>query len=642
MAVVRRISLLLLLVPLAYGTASTARRLGMSAACTPPTPAPPHLPAGYQCLAASAADVIAASGGSPAITLSLVNDATAPESPPTVLRIATVPFTAPDGTRSPTSPPSSSSSAGDRSPAPSSPPSDPGSGVRAPPSDGRSIQALVPFAARQSEVFLSLWVKWSAGWVADPTVLAMSVLLGTGAETASLTLGTMSGSTVVPGLAVTAAPGSLTLDPNRVTPMALTAGTWHRWELQVVPGSTGALVRWWVDGVLTGEHADVPLWTDNPTWLAAMGWAGRPGGLSSPPQWAAEVDGVVVEGKGVEDGVIVLDNVVPPSYLGAPDRETVVLMDMRQNASLPCDTNVQFLGAGPLYFPNLLESSGCERMRDPGSDFQDAVAIFSAGNQFHLVEGRLWDDAVGNTVTVDLAPPLSLNVQVWLLDPSYTYKDLANVSHTVDARTLAVNEMSQVRQLFDDNLTGLDFTVTYWPASGTSPQQAVARASVGDVCGVGTGWTPALPWWQQDAINVYFVAPVPGSTTVASNLEGMTCSVTGDKAHAGSIVFFYMQNVTHVATLTHELGHVMALFHTAESATTCGGFSYDKQNLMYAYMADDQQTFTLGQAFRINVDSRSAANVLPPLVPRAAPFTTRTCSLYCYQPSNTCPALMRR
>ena len=64
--------------------------------------------------------------------------------------------------------------------------------------------------------------------------------------------------------------------------------------------------------------------------------------------------------------------------------------------------------------------------------------------------------------------------------------------------------------------------------------------------------------------------------------------------------------------------------------------SNDVNNLMYALMVEDLRHFTLGQAYRINVDSRSAATVL-----RAPTVTPRQCSLWCSAANDgVCPSVL--
>ncbi len=612
------------------GASAFLHAVRAGAPCDPPASAPPNAPSGYDCLLSiSTFDALQLNDPSGAVTLAFLDDPTAPASPPRVVRLGVAAASPqPAGTRTPAPSDPAPAPPGSRPPSGSGTPGSIPQGTRPPAGSASGAGAMFTPATPLSGVFVSVWAKFAPDWVTDPTLLDVGLRLATSTGEATLTLGTTGPSGAQRGLML----GTTALNPNQGATLAISADTWMRWEIQVEPAAGGARVRWWVNGVLSGDHTDITAWSTDPPTLLSLGWFAR-ARLSVFRPWLVAVDELYVGGKGTDDAIVVTDNIVPASYGGSTDRETMVLVDARQSPTpAACDTNLVMHGVGPFRFPNLRTSSDCDKLRT--TDFVDAIAVFSAGNGFALREGRLWDDGVGHVETVRLGPPASLPLRVWPVEETYDWTGFGGVVHTEDVATLAKNQVLQALQSFDDNLTGITFDASYWPDGGT-PDRVDARAKVGSTCG-GAGWNPPAPYWQSGAINVYFVLPGP---SVPWNLAAQNCDSQGDRLHSGGVVFVYLRGVVAAATLSHELGHVMALQHVANNVADKSCYSsgtVDTGNLMYALMVAELKRFTLGQAFRINVDDRSAATVL-----RTPSLATRRCSMWCYVANDgVCPSVL--
>lgn len=140
----------------------------------------------------------------------------------------------------------------------------------------RSIGAL-----GYRQLYLRWWQKMSANWQGHPSatnklfyvwlhdkpvVFPRAVGVGAGALMAEV------GLQDIPAIAINL--------PANVLPVELVRGRWHRWEIQLSVGPPGEC-RWWVDGVLAGEHLALDYGGGHWQTLAWRPiWGGRGGTIS--------------------------------------------------------------------------------------------------------------------------------------------------------------------------------------------------------------------------------------------------------------------------------------------------------------------------------------------------------------------------
>lgn len=107
-------------------------------------------------------------------------------------------------------------------------------------------------------------------------------------------------------------------------------------------------------------------------------------------------------------------------------------------------------------------------------------------------------------------------------------------------------------------------------------------------------------------VNDIVVPPGEGDVPISAGLAGYAC--TADPV-IGSVIFISMP-LRNAGTLTHELGHALGLLEPEWGHTKyLPGFSYT--NMMWPYEWDattvPRSTFSLGEAFRLNIDDHSWA-----------------------------------
>src|SRR3990172_4417709 len=176
--------------------------------------------------------------------------------------------------------------------------------------------------------------------------------------------------------------------------------------------------------------------------------------------------------------------------------------------------------------------------------------------------------------------------------------------------TRASADLARARQLYNTMNTGIGFD--YDPASDleivSDPTQiATIVATVNGVVSSGLCSTGAITGdafiHRSGRLNVYY-ATVTG-------LNGFECD------NGGVIVMFTTANNE---TLSHEIGHALDMRHYAAGS----------DNIMWAVGIAGRSNFTIGQAFRMNLNPGSALNVFGP---RSGP--TRSCADGAV--TNTCP-----
>jgi hypothetical protein len=130
----------------------------------------------------------------------------------------------------------------------------------------------------RTEVFVGLELEASRPWQGhDSRVNKIQFLLTSHADVMMAMYGPPSGPYELRVIPQWQENGDAWLVPNAANP-AVTLGRWHRIEWYVkyasAPGARDGIVRWWMDGVLVGDHANVAFPDDggfveyqiSPTW----------------------------------------------------------------------------------------------------------------------------------------------------------------------------------------------------------------------------------------------------------------------------------------------------------------------------------------------------------------------------------------
>jgi hypothetical protein len=273
--------------------------------------------------------------------------------------------------------------------------------------------------------------------------------------------------------------------------------------------------------------------------------------------------------------------------------EAVILFDGRRGGA--CE-NDRILRAGSVVDMASVEADGaCNAEVTVFSDDDAVVFVNSVSPP--------WTDAFGDNVVVDLSRPLfEVPLTIWIVTPDPT------IQASYQARAAA--DVARARQLYNTLNTGIGFD--YDPSTDlrivSDPTQVAAIVTAvngvvtSGLCSTGaiTG-DPSIR--QAGRLNVYY-ATVTG-------LNGFECD------NGGVIVMFTTANNE---TLSHEIGHAFDMRHYAAGS----------DNIMWSSGITGRNNFTIGQAFRMNLNPRSALNVFGP---RSGP--TRDCADTAI--TSTCP-----
>lgn len=191
---------------------------------------------------------------------------------------------------------------------------------------------------------------------------------------------------------------------------------------------------------------------------------------------------------------------------------------------------------------------------------------------------------------------------------------------------VAKEDLENTNQIYDDNKTGISFVADWRPLSDQEMLTLMGElaaiigsmeTSVADpisaVCNV-MSELESSGWYAKDRSNVYYL-PVPGT--------GMICP------DDPNVVFIALNRKP--ATLAHELGHSLSLLGAWGHTNDVPGFGPD--NVMWTGAPDVRDHFSLGQAFRQNLEPASSINVN-----QVSQGPTRSCPLTL--DSSACPPLV--
>jgi hypothetical protein len=270
---------------------------------------------------------------------------------------------------------------------------------------------------------------------------------------------------------------------------------------------------------------------------------------------------------------------------------SVLMIDARTSAGATgCANDEIRRSPGTAEVGNLLANAGC----------RSEVAVFASGNAMALHEAvSSWTDACGDSHTVDLAPLLVAPASFFLAVPDWIAM-ATWAGKTVDQ--VAALDLAYANPVYDANKTGISFSMD--PHQLSAPEMAevlallpgaVIQALLGSslnpvsfVCGV----TKSLQdegYYVPGRLNVYYL-PVPGTGMICPDDRNIVFMALGKKPE----------------TLAHEFGHSLSLL--GDWGHTNGVLGFDSKNVMWGSSPNLRDHFSLGQAFRQNVDCSSTLN----------------------------------
>jgi hypothetical protein len=273
--------------------------------------------------------------------------------------------------------------------------------------------------------------------------------------------------------------------------------------------------------------------------------------------------------------------------------DAVILFDGRRGGA--CENDAVLRAASALDMASVEADAGCNAELTVFSDDDATVFVNTVS--------PAWTNGFGDDVTVDLSEPLyEVPLTIWIVTAD------AGIQANYEARAAA--DLARARQLYNSLNTGIGFD--YDPGSDleviSDPTQvATIVGAVNDVVSSGLCSTGPITGdssiHRSGRLNVYY-ATVTG-------LNGFECD------NGEVIVMFTTANNE---TLSHEIGHAFDMRH----------YTAGSDNIMWGVGIAGRNNFTIGQAFRMNLNPGSALNVFGP---RSGP--TRNCADT--DITNTCP-----
>ena len=250
---------------------------------------------------------------------------------------------------------------------------------------------------------------------------------------------------------------------------------------------------------------------------------------------------------------------------GADD--SVVLLDGRDGADVCVNDEVR----------RGVTSTLVGNVKTKGSCTSSIVGVFSRDNAMAMLEDPPWTDTCGDEVAAALGPAWEMPVNLWL----------GKMIFVPDPGPIATQDLLAVNALYDENKVGIAFVEKQRKQIPTDPG---TLAKVAFAC-QGLGELESAGLYVKDQLNVYY-GPV---TITGQSCDDRNMVLVGPAANN--------------TTLAHELGHALSL-HGAELEW---GHSNDvpgmtPANIMWVGDSKIRTHFSLGQAFRFNVNKLSMLN----------------------------------
>jgi hypothetical protein len=224
---------------------------------------------------------------------------------------------------------------------------------------------------------------------------------------------------------------------------------------------------------------------------------------------------------------------------------------------------------------------------------RDEIAVFSVDDPFVLDTsdagpGGIWTPATGDVRTEDLRTemmqegPRVVTLALW-----YLTTDAEGKCQPVDEA-----DGEKATQLYNANRVGVIFVFSP-PMPACTDQTLTAGGTPPSFACPGTSRLP--DHFTRGAINVYYVP------SLGDYVRGLYCP------RADPHIILISQGNYSETTLAHELGHAFGLSHTYDELGQWFPGHFGNDNLMWSDWVA-RSTFSLGQAFRVNVEELSRLN----------------------------------
>lgn len=205
------------------------------------------------------------------------------------------------------------------------------------------------------------------------------------------------------------------------------------------------------------------------------------------------------------------------------------------------------------------------------------ISVFSDNNAMAFNPSvTTWTNSSGDVHTVSLQPMINVPVSVWITN---------NASAPV-----AVNDFANANLLYNQNNVGIQFNPTYNNVSANSA--AVTAVGGGGCDATSLSTVQGSTWYNPNTMNIYYVA---GAFTGKNCINDRNIS--------------YIATIANLGSLPHEIGHTYGLAPSASWGHTNGLAGFGNNNIMWGGGPGTRNNFSVGQAFRINVDQNSMLNV---------------------------------
>jgi hypothetical protein len=269
--------------------------------------------------------------------------------------------------------------------------------------------------------------------------------------------------------------------------------------------------------------------------------------------------------------------------------DAVVVVDGKKGSS--CWRDKVFRTSGPIDFGGTIKrTSGCP----------SEVDVFTAEGGVVLEVAPEWSHDPASPLMVNIPPVRRIDLSVVVVE-----------GNVPDALSWARTAIDEVNTFFGENRIGIQVTTSTFMTA--TPSQAQTIGNNCETAGALKQSGPAAGVYDPDRINVYFV---PWIDMLGYGLWlGYNCfEPNGSGVRAPNVIFVSLLYGVY-STASHELGHALGLrwlnAHSNPGAQD-GRVGFPVTNLMYSYVdratAAAQNRFSLGQAYRMNIDSASWLN----------------------------------
>lgn len=330
-------------------------------------------------------------------------------------------------------------------------------------------------------------------------------------------------------------------------------------------------------------RAERQLGSASDRWPHARRRALRPGSRLHPSHFAAVV--ALALGGAFRSSVPAEDGIAFANLKG----EAIVVLDGKRGSKCWRDKILRTSGSLSLG-GTIKKTSACP----------SEVDVFSIDAGVMLDKNPVWSHDANSPLTVSLPVVRAIGLNVVIVP--------GNMS---DAQSWAQTAISEANTLLADNRVGISVTTTAFKTA-----TAAQAGTIGNGCeGAGNLMTspPSDGLYDPNLINVYFVQWI--DMLGYGQWLGYDCyEATKAGIRAPNILFVSLLYGA-PTTLSHELGHALGLrwlnAHSNPGAQD-GREDFPVTNLMYSYVdretAAAQNRFSLGQAYRMNIDTASWLN----------------------------------